>query len=492
MLLQARRFLNFFLIAIIIAGAGFLWANQKPVVRTTSDPNDKPAELPPSGSRTNQPAVPFPSATHSTSVDGVRVSHFDTDAVRQWCALHGLPHPPELDMCEPSVAETLAGAFESVFEQPTSQSLGALGCIYASFSADGGALELFRRAAHHSPRDDRWPYYIGILHQRAGSDAEAILAFEVVLKLNANYPTTHARLADLYFASGRPQEAERAWRNYNERVPSDWLGWVGLARISLERGDATGAIELLRRAEALGPLDFQVHYYLSRSYLAIGDGASAAKHDTIRRGLDQGTWLRARDPLEDEMHRSTGSVDSLVREFGRSKDSNDYARLAKLAEQIIQRRPGDVPMTCALATIYRKQQRMDEAMSLLDRALRAFPDASEILAIRATVAIAMQQYDAALSDADRAIALNPDAMLAHAVRGRVLMVRGDADGAAAAFQRTIELDSGRSGEMLLLCDVLAPRRTASENVECYEKVLVVDSQNEQAKLRLATLTGTSR
>ncbi len=424
-----------------------------------------------------------PSITYEV-VEGARHAKVDAEGLKAWCAANHLPEPPRLAGAESAVVESFMEALHQAAKKPTAEDYGRLGQICESQLAHPCAQEYFRRAVEADPSDYRWHYYLGYVQQVLGRQEDAVRFLQTALRLNPSYPTTHARLGQLYLELGRGAEAERHFQRYLELAPHDWFGHVGLGRVALERKDAAAALRHLQQAERLGPNDFQVQYNLGRAYLAMGQPDLAEPHLARSRALPQGAWFLGRDPLEKELRRSAQSTDPLVKEFERLQASGDWAKLAALAEQIVQRRPDDVNMLSNLVSLLRKLGRHSEAHAALDRALALAPGSARVAAVEAELLLTESRNEESLAAADRALRLDPGQVPAQAVRGRALFLLQRFAEAEAAMRRAVELRPYDASDVFALGEVLRAQGKLEEAASLYRRALELRPDYTLAQQRL--------
>jgi tetratricopeptide (TPR) repeat protein len=413
-----------------------------------------------------------PAITFASEADGVRVARIDVTALAAWCARHDLPEPPAIERMEGVLAEHFGAALGAA-ARPSAEALGQLGRIYESLDAHRAAGECFALAREKDPKELRWVYHLGCVHQVTGRRSEAIRTFEDALEVDPSYPVTWARLATLYLEEGRRSDARRAFEHYVELRPNDWLGHAGLGRLELEAGSPEKALAHLERAERLGPNDFQVNYYLGRTYSALGRRDLAQAHLARARELPQGAYFALRDSLDQELDRVGSSVASLQAEFRKLSESQDWPRLTRIAEEILSRRANDVTTMGNLAGIYRKMKRFDKAHALLDRAAErgGGTPSLRILNLRAEVFLAQEKFDSAIAAAESVLSLEEGNARAHAVKARSLLMLERYAEAEASMRRALRADSSEGTNWFVLGEALLAQSETSEAKEAFESAL---------------------
>jgi len=434
---------------------------------------------------------PLPELRYETGPGQARVARIDVEQVTDWCMVQKLPPPPGVNSAEPAVAEALYEALTAAATQRSAESFGQVGRIAESLDAHRSAIEYFRLAGDEDGDDFRWPYYQGCAHQALGENQPAIEALERAGAIDTTYPTTFARLGQLYLDVERHDEARESFRRYMEMKPEDWFGQVGLGRLALLDGDLDTARELLEQAARIRAADFQVQFQLGRLYTALGERSQAQAHFDAAAALPQGAWFLFRDPLMQELEESAGSAASLHREFERLSETRDWPTLTRLAEEIVSRRPNDATMLLNLAGIYRIQSRFEDAHSTLDRALTVRPKDSRFHCARAETFLSQGDFDQSLSAAQTALEIQPGTVRGLVVRGRtLLMLQRYAEAELDLRQVAAELP-GDASNLFALGEALRLQGKKAEAVATYSRVLELQPgfPNAQKMLQYLQSTG---
>lgn len=433
---------------------------------------------------------PLPELRYDNQPGQGRVARIDVAQVAEWCDAEALPLPPAVGSAEPVVAEALYGALAAAARQRSAESFGQVGRIAESLDAHRSAIEYFRLAGDKDGGDYRWPYYRGSAHQALGENQQAIEALELARTIDASYPTTFARLGQLYLDEGRYEEAHDSFRRYMEMKPEDWFGQVGLGRLALLDGDLDQARELLEQAARIRAADFQVQFQLGRLHAALGDRERAQAHFDAAAALPKGAWFLLRDPLMQELEESAGSAASLQREFERLSETRDWPTLTRLAEEIVDRRPNDATMLLNLAGIYRIQSRFEDAHATLDRALKVRPDDSRFLCARAETFLAQGEFERSLTAAQSALDIQPEMVRGLVVRGRARLMLKRYAKAELDLRQVAEQVPEDAANLFALGEALRLQGKTSEAIAAYGRVLELQPGFPNAQKMLAYLQGT--
>lgn len=466
--------LNGLLSLIIVLGSAYLFM-----------PESKTIE--PDGADTTTQLPPFPAAIPAKSDDGADMARFDDERVAAWCRSADLPVPPALGMLDKSVAENLNGAYRAVIQRRNDQTLGKLGMLYEALDCHETAVSYFQRAGKRNPREFNWPYYLGCIHQLVGEDDLARQALLAAEERKADYPVLHARLGQIALENGDWNEAERRFSRYVNLQPDDSLGYVGLGRVALARKDYGAARQQLQTAVAKGPGDFQAHFYLAETLAATGDKSSAQVLYDKAASLPQGKWFFLRDPLDQALHQTTGSLQSLITRFEQLNSAGRYSEMEDIAGKILRQRPRDTMMWTNLANVYLKQKRFDEAHDALDKAEAVQPGLAQTLLVRAAVFLGQSRWQEASDVASRACKLRSASAEAHTIHGRAEFMLRNFPEAEAALARALQLNGNDAGNHYIYGEVLLGLDRRDDARQAFRKAVERNPNLVQAKQRLDEL-----
>ncbi|MBD5804893.1 lipoprotein NlpI [Azoarcus sp. Aa7] len=146
----------------------------------------------------------------------------------------------------------------------------------------------YRRFIELEPDDYRGPYALGALHAAAGRYDEAIRWLTAANRLNARTPLPLRELADVYFATGRPDATVTALEGARGRDPAiataEYFDLLGAAYGRLGRYDE--AIEAFGRALRMNPAHGAALLHRAFAYLRSGRlDAALADFDSAATGM---------------------------------------------------------------------------------------------------------------------------------------------------------------------------------------------------------------
>ncbi|MFW6175791.1 MAG: tetratricopeptide repeat protein, partial [Acidobacteriota bacterium] len=154
---------------------------------------------------------------------------------------------------------------------------GRMGQLYFLYGYDDAARAAFENARRLAPDDLRWPYYLGVLHERRGELEAAARELESVLDQRPEDVPALLHLASVALEANRLDDAEAHYRAALE-AGAGAAAHYGLGRIALERGEPERAAELLEGVLEEHPDSGPVHYQLGLAYRQLGELDRAREH----------------------------------------------------------------------------------------------------------------------------------------------------------------------------------------------------------------------
>jgi tetratricopeptide (TPR) repeat protein len=249
----------------------------------------------------------------------------------------GWSPPPKatVDALDPVLAARTSravAAVESAFSAGGSgvaEALVELGDVLCAAGLFNDATRAYSTALGFEPERADWWLRAGRAQLEARAHGAAILAIERSLELDAAQPIAEEILARALIATGRPAEAEAAWRRALSLAPDSPGALWGLGRHLAEAGDRDAeAVRLLSRLAELQPQATEVLYPLAQAERRLGR-LDRARDLLARSGegrvILDGLWQLRLDAL-----RSATWLDQLASELDRGlSDAALFERIAQ-------------------------------------------------------------------------------------------------------------------------------------------------------------------
>lgn len=236
---------------------------------------------------------------------------------------------PELSSAEEGVRTQAQQKYDALRKTIDSGASGeALATAYGEFAMFLQAGEYFdaaepayRNAQSLSPRDVRWPYYLGHLYKSTGAPDRAEAAWTRALELQPGDVTQLTHLARLHLEKGNADAAEPLVARALQREPRSLPVLATAGQVALARRQFDRAIAHLEQGLAIDPSAASLHSPLANAYRAIGKIDVAEAHARQWRNTD----LPLPDPLMDQLGETLQSGLTYELRGLRAMNAQDWA-----------------------------------------------------------------------------------------------------------------------------------------------------------------------
>jgi len=230
---------------------------------------------------------------------------------------------------------------------------------YESAGQIDEAVREYRQVLRLSPAHGDARRRLAEIHLLRGNPADAIEQYRELVRYQEHNPIIRYRLAQLYESGGNYRKATEEYREAVKLAPAAIPARRGLARLYAKRKMPQEAAAEYRGILSVHPNDISARNALIALYLR------GKKYDELTEFLKETV---AREPDDPIGHYKLG----LVNEFRKDYDGavQEYAKAIELDA-------GNAKSMKALARVYLKTNRIDEAKKLLEAAGKVDPDLKE-------------------------------------------------------------------------------------------------------------------
>jgi tetratricopeptide (TPR) repeat protein len=284
--------------------------------------------------------------------------------------------------------------------------------------------------------EGKWWYHLASVEARLGETGDAVRDMRRATEVNPAYAAAYWRLGLWLLDLNQTDGAERAFGRATEVQPTDSAGWIGLARVYLQRGEDARAAGLLERLVKASGGDAYVLQLLGTAYRGLGRSDEAASALAVgARGEPQ--WS---DEWTDEMLAYRRGYAALLKDATAYVVAGRIDQAIRILEQLRRTKPDDIVLMAHLGQVYVASGRDEEGTQLLEQVIAREPERFEAYVDLATGYMHQNQLSKARATVERALALNGSFAPASETLGLVLWRGGDPRGAVAALQRAVRLD----------------------------------------------------
>ena len=352
---------------------------------------------------------------------------------------------PDLSLLPESVQGQVRGRFATlaaVSERANApagelaEAHGDIGLILMATRHHTGAEASLRNAEALTPRDPRWPYYLGQLFLLTGDPARAVEPFERALDLRPTDLPTIVRLGEAYLDRDRVEDAERLFTHGQEIAPESAAVLEGLGRARLALGEQAGAVELLEQVLALDPQATRVHYRLALAYRGLGDRERAERH--LERRGDGRPGLR--DPLMQDYYWLLESADAYHNRGRLAMEAEEYTAAVEMFRRGLDLDPDSAEIRHALGLALYWMGDADRAVAEFEETLRRTPGHAPTHLSLGIFLAQQRRFRDALTHFAAAAEQDPTRVEAHVGQAEMLRNLGDLAASVTHWRQVVTLD----------------------------------------------------
>jgi predicted CXXCH cytochrome family protein len=278
-------------------------------------------------------------------------------------------------------------------------------------NVEKGAPDLAREIARLKPQNAEFYMVLGEALLDTGKPREAVDAYEHALRLRPDYPRGLISLPGALKASGELSGADATIKRAIQVAPASAAAWFQSGAVAFALGRTADAIQEMEKAVALDPDLPGGREGLAEILLQTGDTGRA--ENELREALRV-------DPYDATAYDLTGRV---LAGKGQAQEALfDFERATRL-------RPGYAPHLYDFALELSAVNRLDDAQTSVQAALRADPEMAEGHELLGGLFAGKGQLREAAVEYTEAIHLKPEFARAHLDLARVLAAQGNMPGA---------------------------------------------------------------
>jgi tetratricopeptide (TPR) repeat protein len=344
----------------------------------------------------------------------------------------GPPPAVELRRADPDVAALVRSRLAEVERSP--RDAGARGRLGQALDANSmlrAAATAYEQATALDPDEARWPYHLARIHAQLGDVTGALDAMDESVRRTSRYGPAHWHRGQWWLDLGRPDEAESAFRAALAVSPASLAARVGIARVHLQRGDATRAVAALEELVRDEPDEAYFRQLYASALRRSGDESRARREVALAANPEEPRWA---DTWRDEVEQScVGYAADLRRAIGLAA-ARRWDEALPLFQRLRTRHQRDITLLTNLGAAYSDAGRVDDAIATLKAALELQPDHFGAHLNLSTAYHRKGDLASALHHAEKAVAANATLADARIRRGLVLVGVGRKSDALADFE----------------------------------------------------------
>jgi cellulose synthase operon protein C len=334
--------------------------------------------------------------------------------------------------------EELAPAEPEPSQQPADSLLRQARELIAKGLLDQARTELDRAIARGAPRHAT-AVLLGLIFAKRGFHGEALERYrEARALVPADSDATLGEIQAL-LALARAKDAGPLADELIQRVPRDVDVLAAWARVHVALGDYTGALESIRKAQALAPNRPDLFHLEAQAAVGLGDEGAALAAFRAALGLDP-SLVRVWYDLG-AMEEQRNNWDAARVAYERALDLLPTYGTAALAladlllrvegpkvaipvlVQVLEADPYELEVLTALGRALLEEGRTIQALEGFDRVLRFDPEHTAALYYQGTCFARQRLFDQAVQAWERVIQLDPEGPFTAEARSRARSAR---------------------------------------------------------------------
>jgi cytochrome c-type biogenesis protein CcmH/NrfG len=395
------------------------------------------------------------------------------------------PQPPalaDLGPLAPEIADIVRQARASVAENPNDAvRWGRFGMVCEANGLAGAARDAYANAAARQPTEAKWAFRLAVVESRLGHAADAVRDVQRAIEVNPGYAPAYWRLGLWLLDDNQTEGAERAFSRATEIDPEDRAGWIGLARVYLQRDENERAAGLLERLVSAAPADGYALQLLGMAYRKLGRSDEAAAASQVgAKGEPQ--WS---DPWTDEMLSYRRGYAARLKDATAYIVAGQFRQAIQILEELRQQRADDIVLMAHLGQVYVAAGRDADGVSLLETVVARAPERFEAQVDLATGYLHLGNLAKARAAAEHAVQLNGSYSPAYETLGLIRWRDADGRGAIAAFDRSVQLDPRNVRALVWKGMVETNDGRASAALATFERAARVDPTSVDAWVGIA-------
>jgi superkiller protein 3 len=395
------------------------------------------------------------------------------------------PVPPalvDLGPLAPEISDIVRQAREAVVQEPRDGARwGRFGMVCEANGLAGAARDAYANAAAMQPAEAKWPFHLAVVESRLGRSDAAVRDMRQAIELNPNYAPAQWRLGLWLLDQNQTEDAERAFSRATDIDSADRAGWIGLARVYLQRDENERAAGLLERLAAAAPEDGYTLQLLSTAYRRLGKAEQAASAAQVG-AKGEAQWT---DPWTDEMAAYRRGYAALLKDATAYIVAGRFREAIAILEQLRRDRPDDLVLMAHLGQVYVAAGRDADGVSLLEQVVARQPDRFEAHVDLATGYMHLGNLAKARAAVQRALTVNASYAPAYETLGLVQWRDGRTRDAVQAFDRSVQLDPRNARALVWKAMVETNDGRSDDALASFERATRVDPTSVDAWIGIA-------
>jgi tetratricopeptide (TPR) repeat protein len=381
---------------------------------------------------------------------------------------------PDTRSMEPEVREHLTSAQNALAaaagDRATpaaklGEAYGMMGQIYQAYALNEQARQCYLNASLLAPKDFRWAYLLGKLHEREGDAQRAVGYYNAARSLRPDYLPVFVSLGNIYLQLNRLEEAGDFFRRALALDEASAAAQYGLGQVALSKRSYAEAVKYLEQALRLAPEANRLHYALAMAYRGLGEVTKAQAHLS----LSGSVGVRASDPLLDGLQDLVrGARLHLIR--GRAAlEARRFAEAVGEFRKAVAEQPQSIPAHFNLGAALTQTGDLTGAVEQFEETLRLDPEHANAHYNLGLLLAQADRHEEAIKHLRSAVVALPGDNGARFLLAQELSKANRLEEAGAEWSRVVQSDPDNEEALLWLVKVLLAGKQYKQALSVLEK-----------------------
>lgn len=348
----------------------------------------------------------------------------------------------------------------------------------------------YRIATKKDPANPRWHYLLAYLRQKMGSTQGVVPLLQKVIDLDQKYYPARLKLADIYFKSGKMDDAREQYQSLIQQEKGTDsqtytpYAYFGLGRISVQAHKWEDARQYLQKSIAQNPGFGTAHRILADVHKHFGNQELMKRSRVRARNY---RFAEAIDPWVDQLVNHCYDRGEILRLADIAFKTANADQVGASIKQVIKLYPDHLEVYLRLGQNLNAIGAYEQALQYYNRALELETDNIEALSNCGHVLIQLKQYDEAETKLRRALELDPDNDGAEYNMGYIMFYRGNNVESLRHFNRAIKINPADARYHYGLGIVAKKMFSYEAAIKYFSKALEIDPNLEDAHFNIGLL-----
>jgi tetratricopeptide (TPR) repeat protein len=334
------------------------------------------------------------------------------------------------------------------------EAYGMMGQIYQAYSLVSPAKECYFNASRLAPKDFRWAYLLGKLHEREGDAEKAISYYDTARRLRPDYLPVFVSLGNIYLQLNRLEEAESFFKRALEINEASAASQYGLGQVALSQRSYTDAVRYLEKALSLAPDANRLRYALAMAYRGLGNMEKAQSH----LALSGTVGVRASDPLLDELQNLVKGVRLHLIRGRTALEARRFAEAADEFRKAIIEQPDSIPAHFNLGAALTQTGDLRGAIEQFKETLRLDPNHANAHYNLGLLFTQANEHEQAIKHLRSAVTASPNDNSARFLLAQELVKTRRHEEAEVELSKVVQADPGNEDALLGLVKILLKKQ----------------------------------